>query len=328
MGAEVINVGWNGGYMASKNTYFFEVKLFHQNQEVEYSRIKEVLSNIIEQRTVLFDNYRSLDVTPYDEEMHLVMDIYNYAENFLFARMSKQKPSNSMVQHDYRTFEKEDVLPGNNENERGIEQYTYGMLMYETGIFMLASTQGAPTEKIVSNIFSLYAPEYSVELTAIPNERAIESIYEGNESQITKLEIEVPLPNLGTLESVFNWNEDELLEVIGERNLNATIVLKPLTRKSITENEEETRKLVDIIKGGLTGYNKAKMKAKAQNMKLREYNFFDDKFSYPIDINISYIRDQEVIYYTVEQLVDIYRTKMRNAYYENVALLRMITYRN
>ena len=81
---------------------------------------------------------------------------------------------------------------------------------------------------------------------------------------------------------------------------------------------------MDVIKEGLSGYTKAKMKAKARNLKLRDYNFFDDKFSYPIDINDSNIKDGERIYYTVEELVDVYRRRMREAYNGNEKLLRII----
>lgn len=310
--------------MASKNAYFFELKLKHQGETIEHVKVKEIIKDIIDKHAMDFSEYKSLDVTPYEEEMHLMLDVYEYTEKFLFARMTKQRPSNSLVQHDYKTYEKEDVLPGNNENEKGIEQYTYGLLNYEHGVFMLASTMGAPNEKIINNIFELYAAEYSVELTEIPNAMAIESIYEGKESEITKLEIEVPLPATGVLENIFHWNESEILDAISSENLNVSVVIKPLRRQSITHGEDGTRKLMDAIKESLPRYHKAKMRAKARNLKLRDYNFFEDKFSYPIDIQNSYIREGERIYYSVEQLADIYRRKMLTAYNDNERLILLI----
>lgn len=307
--------------MASKNVYFFQLNLFQHGEEIDHQCFKTVLQEVVEKHATTFDDYESLDVTPYEEEMHLILDIYDYNDSSFFVRMSKQKPSNSMVQHNYRTHEKEDVLPDNDEREKGIEQYTYGYLNYQQGIFSFVSTLGAPNEKAISNILKLYAPEYSMELTAIPNAMAIESIYEREESEITKLEIEVPLPDAGTLENVFQWNENEILEVLNERHLRAEIVIKPLRKQSITYTQEETRKIMDAIRAHLPGYTKAKMKAKARNIKLRDFNFFEDKFSYPIDIQNSYIRDGERIYYTVEELVNIYRARMRAAYHENEALL-------
>lgn len=229
-----------------------------------------------------------------------------------------------MVQHDYRTCEKEDVLPGNNESERGIEQYTFILVNYQQGIFLLTSALGAPNEKILSNVLIRYAPDYKINLVPIPNARAIESIYEGEESEITKLEIEVPLPDLGTLRNIFHWNEKELYETLGQKNLNAAIVLKPLRKQSITTSPEETKSLMDAVRKHLHGYKKAKMKAKARNLKLRDYNFFEDKFSYPIDVSNSTMRDDQRIYYTVEQLVDVYRVKMREAYNANEKLLKII----
>lgn len=310
--------------MASKNVSFFKVDLFDQREEVDYQELKRILIDIVNEHAIEFNEYKSLDVTPYEEEMHLMMDVYDYKDTYFFARISKQKPSNSMVQHDYRTCEKEDVLPGNKENERGIEQYTFVLLNYQQGVFLLPSALGAPNEKILCNVLMKYAPEYKINLVPIPNARAIQSIYEGEESEITKLEIEVPLPDLGTLENVFHWNERELYEILGERNLNASIVLKPLRRQSITRNPEETRSLMDAVRDHLQGYKKAKMTAKAQNIKLRDYNFFEDKFCYPIDIPNSTIRDGERIYYTVEQLVNVYKVKMKEAYHANERLLQII----
>lgn len=310
--------------MATKNAYFFELKLKHKGEIIEHAKFKEIITDIIDKYAMDFSEYQSLDATPYEKEMHFMLDIYKYTGKFLFARMTKQRPSNSLVQHDYKTYEKEDVLPGNKENEKGIEQYTYGLLNYEHGIFMLASTMGAPNEKIINNIFERYASEYTVELIEIPNAKAIESIYEGKESEITKLEIEVPLPSAGVLENIFHWKEPEILDAVSSENLNVSVVLKPLRRKSITHGEDETRKIMDAIKESLPRYHKAKMRAKAQNLKLRDYNFFDDKFSYPIDIQNSYIREGERIYYSVEQLAELYQRKMMNAYFENEKLILLI----
>lgn len=310
--------------MASKTVYFFELQLFHHDEMIGYQEFKAILQRIIDEHATVCKGYKSLDVTPYEDLMHIILDTYDYEETSFFVRMSKQKPSNSIVQRDYSTHEKKDILPGNDERKEGIEQYTYGYLNYRLGVFALASRQGAPNEKAISNMLELYAPEYSVKFISIPNARAIESIYEGKESEITKLEIEVPLPDLATLEKVFKWDEDEILEILDERNLSVSVAIKSMRRQSITRNQEETKKIMDAIKSKLSGYKKAKMKAKDQNTKLREYNFFEDKFSYPIDVQDSYTRNGERIYYTVDELVDEYKRRLRAAYYENERLLRVI----
>lgn len=311
--------------MANKNVYFFKVDLFYRDEMINYQELKNVIKKIFDEHARKFNNYKSLDVTPYGEDMHFMLDVYDYENVSFFARMSKQKPSNSLVQHDYRTQKKEDVLPGNNENERGIEQYTYGYLRYDSGIFMLASTQGAPSEKIINYLLEIYAPEYGVEMVPIPNKKAMETIYASEESEITRLEIEVPMPEPGVLEHILGWNEKEILASLSERNLCASMVIKSSVRgKSITEGEEATQSVMNLVKSHLLGYNKAKMKARARNLKLREYNFFDDKFSYPMEVSNYHVVAGEKSYYSVENLAEIYRHNMRSAYNENEKLLKII----
>lgn len=67
-----------GFEMSSKNVYFFQVQLFHNDEEMNYQELKYILNEIIDKHGIDFDEYKSLDATPYEEEMHLMMDIYEY----------------------------------------------------------------------------------------------------------------------------------------------------------------------------------------------------------------------------------------------------------
>ena len=74
-----------GKVMASKNVYFFQVELFRQNEEIVYQELKGILQNIVNDNAIEFDDYKSLDVTPFEEEMHLMLDIYEHEGNSFFA---------------------------------------------------------------------------------------------------------------------------------------------------------------------------------------------------------------------------------------------------
>ena len=90
-------------------------------------------------------------------------------------------------------------MPGVDEKERGIEKYTYGMLNYVSGILHLYPHKVQTSEKALKILIEKYKPGYTLDLISIPNERGIERIYEGKDPEISKVEIEVPLPDAAVL---------------------------------------------------------------------------------------------------------------------------------
>lgn len=138
------------------------------------------------------------------------------------------------------------------------------------------------------------------------------------------IEIELPLPNAETLEHVFGWKESEILDTLIKRNLNLNVVVKGIPRSMITFGADETKGLIQCITSHLNEYRKAKMKARDKKEKLKDYNFFEDNFSYPIDIVEYHIVNYERVYYTVEELVEIYKRNIVSAYLENKEILRTI----
>lgn len=308
--------------MASKKVYFYKAVLTDlDGKEVPINKYREIFTDIIDRKSVNNGTYKSLDLTWDDDEMHIIWDIFDYNNSRLFGRLSKQKPSSSVIQRDYHTYEKKDILPVGDQQNRGIEQYTFGSLDYQTGIFSIISAKGAPSEKVICNIFLLYNLNYMMQLLPIPNVKGIETIYLGKDAEITRLEVEVPLPDAGVLANLFGWDMDEVVEAIVNRHLTAGVVLKPLSRQSITADTEESKRIIDKIKGRLNLYQKAKMKAKTKDVKLRDYNFYEENFSYPVDIQVYHIENYKRIYYTVDELVGIYRQHIVQAFQENKDVL-------
>lgn len=313
--------------MANKNAYFFTVKLseVRTGEEVNYQLLQGVMQEIIENYGIEQQNYITLNLTLDDDPMHIIFDVFDYKNTRLFGRLSKQRPSNTMIQRDYRTYQKQDVLPDVSLDERGIEVYTYAYLDYETGILNIVYAKGAPDERVLKNLFLKYNTDYQIEIEAIPNARGIEQIYQGINSEIIRVEIEAGLPDAATLEHVFGWNNRELLDVINQRNLIVDFVLKPQPRRGITYDTEETINLIDCIKQALPRYKKAKVKAKARNVKARDYNLFEDYFSYPIEIPTYRTENYQRIQYSVDELVTIYKNNLIMAFNENRTLLLIAT---
>lgn len=312
--------------MAVKKVYFFKITLRDKDgNDIDYKSLKDILVDVVDSNGINQVNFKSLDLTVDDEYTHIIWDVFEYRNSRLFGRFSKQRPSNSMIKRDYVTMVKEDIGSGD-ERFGGIEQYTYGNLDYDTGIFSIVGALGAPNEKALANALWKYNRNYQIELVSIPNAQAIKNVYEGENSEVTRVEIEVPLPGAGVLQHLFKWDDHELMDAIEDRNLYTSIILKPLGKRGkITRDSEETKVLLDCITKHKKGYNKAKVKAKTRTVKLREYDLFEENFSYPIDISVYHMQGNKRIYYTVDELMDIFKQNLIYSFERNRTLLKIIT---
>lgn len=188
----------------------------------------------------------------------------------------------------------------------------------------MVTSKGAPGLNVLSNVFERYQRDISAEFIPIPNSHAIQSIYYGEDPQISQIEIEVPLPSAEILEHLFGWKEKEILNTMFQRNLNLDITVKGIPRSVIAFGSEESQGIINRIISNLSRYNKARMKAKDKKERLRDYNFFEDNFSYSIEVSDYHIVNYERVYYTIEELVELYKQNIVNAYMENKTILKTI----
>ena len=308
-----------------KKVNFFTVDLYESVNSTrrDYKEIKDLLVAIIDENTSKHNNFWVLDLTR-DNELHYVADIFSYKDNSLFMRVSSQKPSGGYLRRDYTTNVPAGVLEGTSEDKEGIEVYTYALLDYETGIFSIVNQQSAPSHRIINYFFTKYNVNYFMDFKAIPNPDGISRIYEAVEPRISQVEIEVPVPSAEVLEQMFGWDAKDIMDIQGN-GLKATMKLSSVDRKVITDTDGETKGLIDCIKSRITDYNKAKVRAKASGVKTRDYSFFDENFSYPIEIPSYTIVSGQRYYYSADDLISIYRDNLQVAYNDNKGLLRAIS---
>lgn len=308
-----------------KKVNFYTVDLYEAANSTRrnYKEIKDLLIAIIDENAVKLDDFLVLDLTE-DNELHYVADIFSYKENSLFMRVSRQKPSGGYLRRDYSTNVPASVLEGGSENKEGIEVYTYALLDFETGIFSIVNQQSAPSYKIINYFFTKYNVNYFMDFKPIPNPDGISRIYEAVEPRISQVEIEVPVPSAEVLEKMFGWDAKDILDIQGN-GLKATMKLSGVDRRVITDTDGETKGLIDCIKSRITDYNKARVRAKASGTKTRDYSFFDENFSYPIEIPSYMIKSGERYYYSADDLIEIYRDNLQVAYNDNKSLLKVIS---
>lgn len=309
----------------AKRVYFYMIKLMEtaNDRECDYRKIKELIGEILEYNSKEVKNSHTIDLTTSDD-LHLIADVFDYKNNKMFIRMSNQKPSGGFLYRNYETNEPESLLKTNDEKKAGVEIYTYGLLDYDTGIFAIVSQQGAPNYKSVKNLFAKYNNSYYLEFIPVPNPNGIDRIYKEKEPCISKVEIEVPVPTAEALQNLFGWSDKDIMDVQG-KNLKAVMKLSSIERRTITDDGEESRSLIDSIKSQLGRYNKAKVRAKAQGKKMQEYNFFDENFSYPIEIPTYKPIGGVKRYFTPDEFMVIYRDNLNMSFNENYTLLRQMS---
>ena len=69
---------------------------------------------------------------------------------------------------------------------------------------------------------------------------------------------------------------------------------------------------------------KAKMKAGSESVKMQEFNLFDNKFSYPIDIVNYRIMDGERVYFSINEMVEHYKQNLSQSFNANFRMLTRI----
>lgn len=309
----------------SKKVNFYTVDLFHSSTDAkcDYKKVKELMVEIIEKNAVKQEECWTIDLTR-DNDLHYIADVFEYEHNHLFMRLSCQKPSGTYIYRDYTTNIPEGVLDGSSEEKEGIEVYTYALLDYETGIMSIVNQQSAPNYKVFRHFFTMYKRQYYIEFIPIPNANGIERIYKANEPRISQVEVEVPIPNAAVLQHMFGWDTKDILDLQGNQ-LKATLRLSSLERRVITSSVEETIGLLDCIKTGITEYSKARVRAKAEGIKTQDYSFFDENFTYKVDIPLYEPRSGQKHYFTASELVLVYKDHLTMAYNENSHLLRTIS---
>jgi len=316
--------------MAEKKVYFYAINLYEVDGErlLPITRLKPLIEEIISTKATQLKEYKTLDLTTsIDDELHIMMDVFDYENEKLFCRLSKQRPYNSLMRRDYATSECSDVVSQNEIGNKGIEIFTYGRLDYNTGIFAYVSAQSAPSEKALISLFDKYNNRYKIEMVSIPNTDAIDTIYYGNNPQISKIEIEIPRPDADIMQQVFKWDDPDVTAAVSQNAIKAEIVVYSPVRENLVDNDDAIR-VIDKLKAFGQAYNNVKLTAKANGSRLREYDLYARFFSYPIDIPKYHMFNNRRVEYTIEQLVDMYRQNLHEAFETNRTILTTLTGRD
>ena len=284
-----------------------------------------VFKEIIQKHKINCEGIDVVDLTENTDILHVFADYITDNDKNAFMRLCKQRIHTGFSRRDYIQNRIDDVIPGTDESKNGIEACTYSYIDFELGILEIVFAQTAPNEKVIRKFFTKYNNNYYVELLSIPNPHSLNMLYNSKEPKIKKLELEVSIPNISYLSDILGWSNKEIESLILNGNMKLSLCLKPEdnNRGSFICQDDDSRKVIDIIKSkGRNIYKKASVIGKEDKENLREYDFFENNFSFPITVKDHCISNGNVISYNAAYLLKQYKEKMTIAYSENYTYFR------
>lgn len=315
--------------MAIKTIYYYVAQLFDKDtgNEVECTLLKNEIISIINTHSNPNGAYHTLDLTIAGDNMRTTLDVSSYLNDMLYCRLSRQRPINSLLKRNYLTLIEDVVLDEVEALDNGIEAFTFSMLDYTTGVFGVVSAMGAPNERTIIRLFDKFSTRYEIELQEIPNIDAIRSVYMGENPTISKIELEMPVPDAEIMQRLFGWERDEITDTVLERGIKAVVCIKSPTREYLVR-DEDVPPLIDKLKGILGENNNITVTGKAKDVKAKDYDLKGEYFSYKIDVRTYTIENGVRYDYTIGNLTSIYREKILLSYRANREMICMITGRN
>ena len=303
-----------------KSAYFYSIIIKEKDSEAvqPITLFKNIIENIIQPNNNQNDprEYYTVDITQPEDTKKTIVDIFDNNDTHFFARLSKQKPSNSVVGRNYNTLKTEPVMGNFPDNVKGIESYCFVYINYQTLIAEIVTSQYSPDQAAVGNLIKMNS-NYYLEFYAIPNRTGIDCIFQHRKPVISSFTVDIPTPTPALLEE-FGFTDEDITELF-ENNIRAKITLAPAHGTTLASNED-VPKVVDKIKqsAAVTG---AILKARSASVKSKEYNLYNETFKYDITIETSHVENGHSISYSEVELINIAKNKLIENYNSNYDII-------
>ena len=223
----------------------------------------------------------------------MMLDILENTEEYLFARLNRKRPNNSMQKRNYNTYETADVLPPDEIGNNGVEWFTYCVLGYSHGILSLVNSKGAPNEGALARVFSCYNNRFSLETEAIPNQNLINELINGHAPEVNRVQIDIAQPDAQILQGLFGFNDREVLQAVGQNTSSIVFEIKPDFRGALSTDVNQ-----------------------------RQYDLYEEYFKYPISVSEYRQENGQKIEREKAEILRDYRLNMMNVYndYKDIIL--------
>ena len=300
--------------MSTKNIYLFKavIRDTQTNTEVPVSSFKSLFNEIFQR-----ENRNGALKLTYNDTEPIMLDILEDNEEYLFARLNRKRPNNSMQKRNYSTYATEDVLSPDEIENNGVEWFTYCILGYSHGILSIVNSKGAPTEGALARVFSRFNSRYTLETEAIPNQNLINELLDGRAPEINRVQINIAQPDAQILQGLFGFNDREILQAMGQNASSIVFEVRPNFRGALSNDVTIITRLVHMLQQNRNRYNSVVLSGKkSTGERQRQYDLYEEYFKYPINVEEYRQENGRKIEREKEQILHEYRFKMMNVYNE------------
>lgn len=269
--------------MATKNMYMFKIIIRDTStgNELPPPQYRSLFSEIIANNSI----NHAITLTHEEDVEPITLDVLENTDEYLFCRLNKKKPNNTMQKRNYVTQEISDVLTAEEVANSGVEWFTYCIIGYTHGVMSIINSKGAPNDRAFARLFAKYMNRYKFETEAIPNNELVRELLDGQTPHVTKIFFEIARPNLQFLEGVLGFSDDDLLEAVSDKTSSISFTIKPDLRGSLLKNRGLIASLIRQMRDRRQGYSAVKITGKANDTeRQREYDLYEEYFKYPITV--------------------------------------------
>lgn len=311
--------------MSTKNIYLFKVIIQEtkSNIEIPVNSFKNLFDDIFN-RGIRNDAIK----LSLDDAEPIMMDILENTDEYLFARLSRKRPNNSLQKRDYGTYKTTEVLAPGEIETAGVELFTYCILGYSHGILSLINSKGAPSENALAQMFLRYNNQYTLETESIPNRDLINELLDGKAPEINRVQIEIAQPDAQILQNMFGFTDTEVLEAVNHNTSAIAFEIKPDYRGALSNDKKIIRRLVSLLQKNHGRYNSVVLSGKkAAGNRQRQYDLYEEYFKYPININEYRQEGGKKVERAKDLILRDYRNGMMSVYNEYKEIILTVTNR-
>lgn len=292
--------------MAKKKMYFYNLNLEKNKKKIGSDDIKAVFISILEN----INNSGSLSIDKSSDRITLDKSFFN--GDYFFARLGREQDITSLAIRDSYNREASDV----NRNGMWIDKLTYILVDFRLKLFTIVNNQSAPRASALHKMFSLYAPEYTLILDELPNQKYYETLYTTG-SSISKIRYKMAVPNVNALQNIPGLSERQFQNIKLMDAQYFEIVISTEPRKFLSNNKKVVSEIIMDTAERAKEYEKFEIEGTPSNSTKHTFDLKDEYFSFEIAIDNTKVQDKEKIYKTSTELSNDYREKMIDVIVKN-----------
>lgn len=304
--------------MPKRKVYYYSINLREVSSNLnENNKIKEIFEKIFNLNCTENDGIKNLILNSREDENHSTMDILFNDENYLFARVGKEKDIRDAVIRDKNTNAFEYVLDTTEVKDKTLEICTYFLLDYNNGLVGFIFGQSAPKVNSLVNIVNNYTEEYNMTIENIVGFQSVRLLLNPG-SSVKKVNYTFKIPSPEVL-SYIGLNPDSV-DILGDSDIKEIqLSIKNTTRKNITGDPTIIEKLIKEFEKIVKKPNIEKLTftGKTPNVANQDFNFDTQNLSYGVSISTTKVVDGKTQLLTNKDLTEEVLHKLRASYIEN-----------